>query len=257
MKEFLEARAAEINSPAFINEDPVQFPRRFSDLRDIEIAALLSSSIAWGNRKMICRNADRILSLMADDPARFVSDGEYEQVPDEMNLHRTFFGRDFKYLLRGYHRIMRDYGSLDAFCRAVVPEGAEGAPWLLAGEFCKILREENDGKDDPRCFPAKTDTTALKRFNMALRWLVRNDGIVDLGVWKSLKPSQLYIPLDVHVGRTARDLGLLSRRSNDRKAVEELTAHLREWRPDDPCLFDYALFGLGVESSRKAESSQE
>ena len=90
------------------------------------------------------------------------------------------------------------------------------------------------------------DTTALKRINMALRWLVRRDGIVDMGVWTSIKPSQLFIPLDVHVGNTARALGLLQRRGNDRKAVEQLTALLRTLRPDDPVLYDFALFGIGV-----------
>lgn len=82
---------------------------------------------------------------------------------------------------------------------------------------------------------------------MALRWLVRDDGIVDLGVWKSLTPAQLYIPFDVHVGNTARELGILTRRTNDRKAVEILTGSLRHLRPDDPVFFDYALFGIGVE----------
>ena len=81
---------------------------------------------------------------------------------------------------------------------------------------------------------------------MALRWLVRNDGIVDLGVWDVLKPSQLYIPLDVHVGDISRELGLLTRKANDRKAVDEVTAHLRRFNPEDPTLYDFALFGIGM-----------
>jgi uncharacterized protein (TIGR02757 family) len=84
---------------------------------------------------------------------------------------------------------------------------------------------------------------------MALRWLVRNDGIVDLGIWKVLKPSQLFIPLDVHVGNVSRELGLLNRKANDRRSVLELTETLRSFNPDDPILYDYALFGIGV--SRK------
>ncbi len=82
---------------------------------------------------------------------------------------------------------------------------------------------------------------------MALRWLVRDDGIVDIGIWRGiLSPSQLYIPLDVHVGDTARELGLLTRRADDRRSVEELTGHLRRFRPDDPVVYDYALFGIGM-----------
>ena len=81
---------------------------------------------------------------------------------------------------------------------------------------------------------------------MAIRWLVRNDGIVDLGVWRSISPDKLFIPLDVHVGNTARRLGLLKRKSNDRKAVEELTSVLRGFNPQDPVLYDFALFGIGI-----------
>ena len=88
--------------------------------------------------------------------------------------------------------------------------------------------------------------TALKRINMALRWLVRCDGIVDLGVWTEIKPSQLYIPLDVHVGDTARALGLVTRRANDKRTVVELTKVLRKMRPDDPVIYDFALFGIGI-----------
>ncbi|MDE6289081.1 MAG: DUF2400 domain-containing protein, partial [Muribaculaceae bacterium] len=99
---------------------------------------------------------------------------------------------------------------------------------------------------DSRCLPLGLETTALKRFNMALRWLVRNDGIVDLGVWTALTPAMLRIPLDVHVGNVSRALGLLERKANDRRAVEELTARLRTFCPEDPVKYDFALFGAGV-----------
>ena len=100
-----------------------------------------------------------------------------------------------------------------------------------------------------RCLPDNLKSTPLKRVNMALRWLVRDDGIVDMGVWKALKPSQLFIPLDVHVADTSRALNLLSRKSNDRKAVLELTDALRQFDPADPIKYDFALFGLGIEKS--------
>ena len=131
---------------------------------------------------------------------------------------------------------------------------ATGAPqsqapaWTLAQGLNAALAEANDGVHDPRCLPQNLTATALKRLNMALRWLVRDDGIVDLGVWKALKPSQLFIPLDVHAGNVSRQLGLLTRKSNDRRAVVELTDTLRSFRPDDPVVYDYALFGLGIES---------
>ena len=86
----LDEEASRINSPAFIANDPVQFPRRFSSIQDIEIASLLAATIAWGNRKMICRNADKMLALMDNQPYNFVMDGAYEDIPD-INIHRTFF----------------------------------------------------------------------------------------------------------------------------------------------------------------------
>lgn len=244
----LESEATRINNPDFIALDPVQFPRRFTRLQDIEIAALLCSSIAWGNRKMICRNCEKMLALMGWDPFNNVMDEGYEDLPP-MNIHRTFFAENLRHFLRGLHAIYSRYGSLDAFASTVVDESTDCAPWVLAGEINRRLCEANDGKTDCRCLPLNMEQTALKRFNMALRWLVRTDGIVDLGVWKSLKPSQLYIPLDVHVGNTARELGLISRKANDRKTVELLTDALRPLRPSDPAFFDYALFGIGVEKA--------
>jgi len=90
--------------------------------------------------------------------------------------------------------------------------------------------------------------SACKRINLALRWLVRREGPVDMGLWKSISPSELFIPLDVHVGRTARLLGLLERKSNDKKAVISLTEKLREFCPEDPVKYDLALFGYGIHS---------
>ena len=242
----LESEAARINHPDFIGADPVQFPRRFERLQDIEATALLSAIIAWGNRKMICRDAERMLTLMDGQPYDYIMERGYEDLDPDMNLHRTFFGRHFQYFLRGLRRIYADHGSLDAFCSSRVSPGSEAPAWDLVAEMQRVMRAENEGLDCPQCLPTNLNATALKRINMALRWLVRDDGIVDMGVWKSIPKSKLFIPLDVHVGNTARNLGLLQRRSNDRKAVELLTSAMRELRPDDPAYFDYALFGIGV-----------
>lgn len=247
LKILLDTEAERINSPEFIADDPVQFPRRFSDVRDIEIAALLSATLAWGNRRMICRDCDRMLSLMDNQPYRYMMDEGYEDLPD-MNIHRTFFATDLRHYLRGLRKIYSEHGSLQEFARSIGMDRAELPSWHLVEAMNKELALANGGMSDSRCLPGNTETTALKRVNMALRWLVRNDGIVDLGVWDVIKPSQLYIPLDVHVANVSRQLGLLTRRSNDRKAVLELTERLRQMRPDDPIFYDYALFGIGVTS---------
>lgn len=246
IKELLEESARRINSPEFIDADPVQFPRRFSALEDVEIVALLSATIAWGKRKMICSNCEKILRLMDYQPHAYVIDEGYEELPDG-NIHRTFFACDMRYYLRGLRRIYSRFGSLRSFGEAVGIRHSEAPAWSLVEALNRELKEANGGAGNSRCLPQNLDGTALKRVNMALRWLVRDDGIVDIGLWKGLlKPSQLFIPLDVHVGNTARELGLLERKLNDRKAVFELTSVLRALRPEDPVYYDYALFGLGV-----------
>ncbi|MDE6453812.1 MAG: TIGR02757 family protein [Muribaculaceae bacterium] len=245
IEELLRTEAARLNSPAFVADDPVQFPRRFSEQRDVEAASLLCATIAWGNRTMICRNCERMMGLLEWQPYAYIMDEGYETLPDG-NVHRTFFNSNLKHYLRGLRRVFARYGSVEGLVRAKGVADEAAPAWALARELNRELCEANDGRTDSRCLPQNLDSTALKRLNMALRWLVRRDGIVDMGIWTALDPSQLYIPLDVHVGNTARDLGLLARRSNDRRAVEMLTAELRALEPSDPTLFDYALFGIGV-----------
>lgn len=247
--DLLDAEATRINRPEFIGSDPVQFPRRFSAQGDIETVAFLAAMIAWGKRSMICRNAEKMLGLMDYQPFEYVMDRGYEDLDPDLNIHRTFFGRNFQYFLRGLHRIFKEYGSLDAFAQSLKVGESEAPAWQLVEGMQQIMLEENNGKAGiiaSRCLPLNLKDTALKRVNMALRWLVRDDGIVDMGIWESIPKSKLFIPLDVHAGNTARNLGLLSRKANDRKSVEQLTSTLREIRPDDPVFYDYSLFGIGV-----------
>ena len=246
LRELLDSEARRINSEAFISDDPIQFPRRFSSLPDIEITALLCATLAWGNRRMICRDCEKLLTLMDNQPYAYVIDEGYLDLDPDINIHRTFFGRNLRHYLRGLRAIYTRHGSLNDFSRAIGAGEAEAPAWRLAEGLNAELSAANSGCTDSRCLPVNTSTTALKRLNMALRWLVRRDGIVDLGVWDTINPAQLRIPLDVHVGDVSRELGLLCRRSNDRKAVEELTGRLREFNPDDPTLYDFALFGIGM-----------
>ncbi|MFI3239966.1 MAG: TIGR02757 family protein [Bacteroidales bacterium] len=250
IKGYLDAEARRINSVDFIANDPVQFPRRYEQLQDIEIVSLLSASIAWGNRKMICNNCDKMLRLMNNQPYHYVMERGYEELVD-MNIHRTFFARDFIYYLRGLHRIYAAYGSLHDFAASRGVGESATPSWSLVEAMQQEFSAANDGGTNSQCLPTKLENTALKRINMALRWLVRDDGIVDMGVWSVIKPSQLFIPLDVHVGNTARGLGLITRKANDKRTVIELTEKLRQMNPNDPILYDYALFGLGIEGINK------
>lgn len=244
--DLLDFEAARINNVNFIDTDPVQFPRRFEKLPDIEIMAFLSAINAWGNRKMICRDIEKLLIQIGEDPHDYVMEGEFENFPDERNIHRTFFGRHLKYFLRGLRRIYKDFGSIDNFATKIKAGEDEFPAWKLVEEMQKIMSEENAGETCSRCLPVNLSQTALKRINMVLRWLVRDDGIVDMGVWKSIPKKKLFIPMDVHVGNVSRELGLLERKANDRKSVEELTTVLRALNPEDPTIYDFALFGIGM-----------
>lgn len=246
----LEEEAARINSPEFIAEDPVQFPRRFADIRDIEMVSLLAAMIAWGNRKMICRDAERLLNIMNHEPYLYLKSGDYEALDDRRNIHRTFFAADLKHFMRGMRLIYEKFPTLDALGASLGLKDSPAPAWRLVEEIQKYMCAANGGCTDSRCFPTNLASSALKRVNMALRWLVRDDGIVDMGVWKSIPKSRLFIPLDVHVGNISRRLGLLGRKSNDRKSVEELTAVLRSLDPEDPVKYDFALFGIGIESKK-------
>lgn len=245
IKDLLDSEAARINSPEFIEDDPVQFPRRFERQQDIEIIALLSATIAWGNRKMICRNCEKLIRIFEGRPYDYVRDQAYETLPDG-NIHRTFFVDNLKHYLRGLHEIYSHFSTLEEMAVSHGINKSEMPAWDLVAIMSQYFADANNGTNDSRCLPGNLRTTALKRINMALRWLVRDDGIVDIGIWKSLRPSQLFIPMDVHVANTSRNLGLLTRRSTDREAVRQLTDVLRLFRPDDPVLYDYALFGIGM-----------
>lgn len=245
IRELLDSEAARINHPSFIEKDPVQFPRRFESLQNIEIVSFLAATLAWGNRKMICRDIEKMLSLMDNEPYKYMMDRGFEDLDPKVNIHRTFFASHLQHFLKGLRKIYQDYGSLDAFAYANKVGEEEAPSWKLVELINKVLLEEN-GESCSRCLPLNLNQSALKRVNMALRWLVRDDGIVDLGLWKSIPKNKLYIPLDVHVGNVSRELGLLTRKANDRKSVEELTNVLRQIKPEDPAIYDFALFGIGV-----------
>ena len=245
MKSFLDEQVRLINTPLFIETDPVQFPHRYKRLHDIEIVSFIVSTIAWGRREMILRNADRMLSKMGESPYEYVMNEDYHALGGA-NIHRTFFEPDLAYMLRGFRKIYSENDTVESFLQKRETQNA----WSIAGALQSEMALANNGKENSKCMPSRTEKSALKRINLALRWLVRNDGIVDLGVWKILKPSQLFIPLDVHVANVARKLDILQRKSNDRRAVEELTAVLRTFCPEDPVKYDFALFGIGVRGEK-------
>jgi uncharacterized protein (TIGR02757 family) len=245
LKEFLDEKADLYNCPAFIEYDPISIPHLFSRKEDIEISGFLAATIAWGNRKMILKNANRIVDLLDGSPYDFIiSSDESDFKKMEGFVHRTFSAGDLIYFIKALQHIYRNKGGLEKVFKECMKQGSIQS---AIHEFHKIFFELPHPNMTERHVSDPQKGSAAKKLNMFLRWMVRRDKRgVDFGIWKQIDPSELFIPLDLHSGNTARQLGLLSRKANDWKAVEELTYFLRKFDPSDPVRYDFALFGLGV-----------
>jgi uncharacterized protein (TIGR02757 family) len=255
LKELLDRKVKLYNTTSFIKDDPITIPHRFTKKQDIEIAGFFAAILAWGNRKSIINSCNTLLNFMDNDPSHYImalpaEPGEKTFAPLKKFVHRTFNAMDLWHLLYFLrHHYTREASLETAFSQWRQPEDTtvENA---LAGFHEYVFGYCADAMDEKHCrkhiaTPAKK--SACKRLNMYLRWMVRSDaGGVDFGHWKNISPAQLVCPLDVHVARVARRLGLLSRTQNDWQAAMELTHHLRTLDAADPVKYDFALFGLGV-----------
>lgn len=245
LKEFLDEKAAKFNRHNFIETDPIQIPHGFSEKENIEIAAFLTATIAWGNRSSIIKNATKLMALMDNRPHDYVLNAsETEKTQLLKFVHRTFNGRDCVYFVESLEIIYKNHGGLQSVFETGYRKDRTIKSalnhfyttfFLLPGERTrKHVSNVNAG-------------ASAKRLNMFLRWMVRSDNCgVDFGLWNGIPASELLLPLDVHTGNVARKLGLLSRKQNDWKAVEEVTSRLRGFDAHDPVKYDYALFGLGA-----------
>ena len=211
----------------FIQSDPVQFPHRYTLKQDIEVSGLLTAIMSFGNRKQILKKAEELHGLMGDSPYQYVLSRQWEgDFPPgatgsfyRMLSHADFYGY--------FQRLYIAYTQFES-----LEEALKTYPGIPMEKLCAFLEVS-----------AKSPQ---KKLNMFLRWMIRHDGEVDFGLWKDIPTSALLIPLDLHTGNVSRQLGLLTRNQNDRKAVEELTARLREMDPVDPIRYDFSLFGLGA-----------
>ena len=243
LKDFLEEKVALYNNPNFIESDPIQIPHLFTLKEDIEISGFLAATIAWGNRKMIINNAKKMMDLMGNSPYDFVMNHSESQLETlERFVHRTFNGNDFMGFVKGLQHIYNNHGGLETVFSKQNPTMQH-----TISEFKQLFFEIPHETRTEKHISDPLIGSAAKRINMYLRWMVRRDNKgVDLGIWKSISPSLLSCPLDVHSGNVARKLDLLTRKQNDAKAVAELDENLRKLDPNDPVKYDFALFGLGV-----------
>ncbi len=245
LKSFLDEKAAQYNHPNFILSDPIQVPHRFSLQQDIEISGFLTATIAWGNRKMIINNANKMMAMLGDSPYDFVMTHKSQHLDKLATfVHRTFNGSDCITFIRALRHIYEKHNGLESlFTSNSQPDTMQTS--ITA--FKKIFFEIDHPLRTQKHISDPSNNSAAKRINMFLRWMVRQDNAgVDFGLWKNLQASQLSCPLDVHSGNVARKLGLLTRNQNDAKALNELDKNLRALDAYDPVKYDFALFGLGV-----------
>lgn len=246
LKIFLDEWAEKYNRPDFIPTDPISIPHLFSDKQDREIAGLFAATMAWGQRVTILKNARKLMEWMDFAPHEFIlNHTESDLKPFASFVHRTFNGDDCLFFISALQKIYTSYGDLES----VFAEGLKSSgdmPGAIS-HFRQVMLSADHLPRSRKHLPDPQKGSAAKRLNMFLRWMVRRDNRgVDFGIWRSILPSQLLCPLDVHSGRTARTLGLLSRSQDDIQSVTELTYALKKMNPEDPVLYDFALYGLGV-----------
>lgn len=234
------------NQKGFIAEDPVSIPHNYTLRQDREIAGFFAATFAWGQRITIINKSKELLSLMGPSPYDFIiNHQEHDRLIFSGFKHRTFQYTDTLYFLDFLQRFYRSHDSLEeAFI-------VKGRPFEAKDSLERFHKLFFDSEYAPLrtqkhvATPARKST--CKRLNMYLRWMCRKDlSGVDLGIWSKIPPSGLMIPFDVHVEKTARNLGLLTRKQRDWQAVEELTENLRAFDPKDPVKYDYALFGMSI-----------
>lgn len=245
LKAFLDEEVDKFERPEFIELDPISVPHLFSKKEDIEIAGFFSASIAWGNRKSIVANANKLMGLMDNAPFEFVMQHDASDLK-RLNhfVHRTFNSEDAIAFVKSLQHIYKNHGGLEG----AFVSGFDGQNIATA---IQSFREKFFELDYPKRTEKHVSNpltgSASKRINMYLRWMVRSDKRqVDFGLWKGIPTSSLMMPLDVHTGNVSRELNLLKRKQNDWKALEELMDSLRAFDPVDPVKYDFALFGIGV-----------
>ncbi len=245
LREFLDEKVRQYNTTNFIEVDPVQIPHMFSLKEDVEISGFLTATISWGNRVSIINSAKRLMMLMSQSPYDFILNHR-ERHLDKLDgfVHRTFNSTDLIVFIKALQSLYISKNGLEGvFNTYHTDKSTQPAIHYLKKEFFSLQNPTRTRKHIPDPY----NGSAAKKVNMYLRWMVRKDDAgVDFGIWDKISPSILSCPLDVHSGNVARKLGLLKRKQNDAKAVQELDKVLRQFDNLDPVKYDFALFGLGV-----------
>ncbi|NVO18145.1 MAG: TIGR02757 family protein [Bacteroidetes bacterium] len=246
LKELLDQKVRQYNSLEFIATDPVSIPHLFSRKEDIEISGFLAAILSWGQRATIVNNSRRLMGMMDSAPYEFISGArEDEYIRFLKFVHRTFNGEDCIFMLQALRNLYASNKDMEEVFRYGFEAGNSVLSAIAFFRY-SVLKTPHLPRSEKHISDPFSGS-AGKRLNMFLRWMVRADNNgVDFGIWKSIPPSSLMCPLDVHSGRVARKLGLLKRKQDDWRSVEELTSALKNFDSIDPVKYDFALFGLGV-----------
>ncbi len=244
LKDFLDSKVEQYNQPAFIKSDPVCIPYLFSKKQDIEIAAFFSAIFAWGNRTIIINKSKELMQFMNMQPYEFCVNMDLHRLKRLLEFkHRTFNATDLLYFVEFLQYHYQNNNSLET----AFTKWGNNVEQMLVGFHHYFFSLEDVPSRTKKHIASPEKKSNCKRLNMFLRWMVRNDNKgVDFGLWKTIKPSQLICPVDVHVARVAKRFNLLQRKQIDWQAATELTDYLKTLDPLDPVKYDFALFGLGV-----------
>ena len=254
LKEFLDRKVTAYNQPDFITYDPISIPHRFSKKEDIEIAGFFAAILAWGQRKTIINKCLELLQLMDNAPHAFMLHHSDEDLKPLLKFkHRTFNDIDTLYFVEFFSWFYKQHESLEDAFTIGWNEDRDVMEKLLANFHDFFFQLPDAPQRTRKHIATPKRKAACKRINMFLRWMVRSDDKgVDFGIWKKIKPYQLICPCDLHVDRVGRRLGLIERKQTDWQTAMELTQRLREFDPQDPVKYDFALFGMGVEEREKS-----
>ncbi|MER3472293.1 MAG: TIGR02757 family protein [Chitinophagaceae bacterium] len=248
LKAFLDKKVNEYNQPSFIPHDPISVPHLFTKKQDIEIAGFFASIFAWGNRTIIINKSKELMQLMDNDPHNFIVHHSEKELQTLVQFkHRTFNTTDLLYFILFLQQHYQQYNTLETAFTKWMKKGDETIEHALIGFHDYFFSLEDAPVRTKKHIATPNRNSTCKRLNMFLRWMVRkNNNGVDFGIWKKIKPSQLVCPIDLHVARVATSLGLIDDKQLNWQTALHLTNQLKAFDANDPCKYDFALFGVGV-----------
>ena len=256
IKTILDKQYEQWNHLNFIENDPIAIPHQFSKKEDIEISAFFTALIAWGNRKSIIKSANTLMQLMDYQPFEFIiQHQELDLIKLERFVHRTFNSTDLISLIGFIQLLYTQMGGLENGFSMHLSRDDSSVEKALIGFKELYVNSEYHIQRTEKHIASPISGSACKRLNMFLRWMVRTDNKgIDFGIWKSIQPSQLVCPLDVHVIRQAQKLQLINTDKSNWNNAIELTNILKKYCKEDPVKYDYALFGLGIIEAQEKQS---